>query len=229
MESNTRQNVLFAAVGLGLLLLLVRAFWGGEGDLAERLKNGTTEQRLAAVDELSRIGSTQALRTIAEYVRDPEDQVARRSLLSMGRRDWPEGLEAIGLALDDERELVREAALAAMARHDRKQVDVDLVVRLLSSDSGPNARAAAANVAGSLYLWDAMPALVKGLRDKHPRVRGHCAEAIRRIIGVDHGFRSSDPPGDREAIVRKIESAWPAYKPYHDDFIKRVEERSGAE
>jgi len=222
---NKRQMVLVGLAAALLLALLVKLMFGAEGALIAQLENGELKQRLEAIHELSLLGSNRALEAIARHGQDEEIEVARQALLALGRRDWPPALDHLTKALGDSRPEVREAAITAIGRHPRDKVDHSLVVDLFKSDPSPVVRAAAANTAGTLYVWDAMPTLVASLRDENGRVRGHSAVAIRRIIGVDHGFKPADPPIKREKVIREIESVWRNYHPYHLQYMKRLAQR----
>ncbi len=218
-----RRTAMAVCILLGLLLLTLQWIGASDGYAIERLQHGRLEERLVAVDRLAMSGSQRALETLVTYMRDEELAVARRAMLALGRRDWPRAIGHRATARLDPRPEIREAAMIAIGRHHRKHVDPGLILAALQNDPAAMVRTAAARAAGSILLWEAMPELSRALRDEDRSVRTAAADSVRRILGVDLGYRPEDSPEKREAAARHIESIWPTRYEHHIAWLKRLE------
>jgi hypothetical protein len=83
----------------------------------------------------------------------------------------------------------------------------DVLLDLRHEDPRVRSQAAKAAVEGNRR--DAIPLLVRNLSDPDGAVRLFNAIALRKLTGVDHGYRPYDPPDVREVAIAEWK-AWAA-------------------
>jgi hypothetical protein len=104
----------------GIIALFVYVDFGGN-ELIDRLKSGSTDERLAAIDELAAEGSEEGLRAIAEITQDEDTRVACRALLVVANSRLDDRREHIMRAAKDGRAEVRRIAMVGVGRlNDRR-------------------------------------------------------------------------------------------------------------
>lgn len=217
--------------GAVLLLVVVAVhFLGRGGDLrnpVETLENEDSETgtRLDAARELGNSRNPENVAVLGRHAGGSDADLARRSLLSLGKIGTPAAVKHIRPALKDTRPPVREAAAAAMGRVEREIADAGVLAEALEADEAPAVRCAAAKSLGHLYSWDAMPQLVAALEDPDVRVRRRAIKAVRRILGVNYGYRADAP--DREVALEKIKANWPKFKKSHEAHMARLKREAG--
>ncbi len=62
-----------------------------------------------------------------------------------------------------------------------------------------------------------------------PTVRNSAGMAVRHILGLDYGFRATDPPQKRQAVIARLRKDWKAQLPYHLHYAKRVHDKRKAQ
>ena len=198
--------LLAVAALLAMVAILVHVDFGGD-ELMEKLKSGTTDQRLAAIDELSAEGSEKAMRAIAEITRDEDTRVACRAVLAVAssRLEIGDRREHILRAAQDDRPEVRRVAMVGIGRLDDRKRDAEMLAQVArKAQEAPQVRAAALQALGKLRAWDQRHAAIDALSDASPLVRGQAAAAIRSMTGRDFHFRANDPPEKRAIAIRLI-------------------------
>jgi len=177
--------------------------------LEKALRADEAVRRAAAVAEAGRVGGTApvderrrltlVLRKVLEG--DPDGDVRLAAVASLARLGdeaaWVPVLVA-AVAAKDER--VRTAAVTAVLTG---RGDVVAVARkLLHEDQDPTFRAEVALLLGRRRRVDAVPALLDGLADKHPRVVTASAEALEAVSGQAFGY-DARPWADWWATARQ--------------------------
>ncbi len=138
-----------------------------------------------------------------------------RQIASIVRSPEPRHLPELTRAARSPERKVREQAVVGMGRLGKK-ADPEVLVEKLAEDKAPEVRSAAATALGRIESWEAGPKLIEALRDPDPRVRAQAGVALKRIMGVDFGYRANDPK--REEAIRRIEHWWPRFLAKHRDF-----------
>jgi len=187
--------------------------------LAKAIESGSIRQRLGAVNQLATLKTPEAFAVLAAHARHPEDRVARRVLRSIGEHG---GSEAVALLLDtatDKRASIREASWYALAECEFWLVDAAPLLRALQNDPDPEVRAMAAYAAGKLLMWEAMPTLVRYLRQPDVSLRTHAYNSITTMCGVDFGYKPRE--GGQADRIASVESRWKDYGPYFKKFKQR--------
>ncbi len=163
--------------------------------LEKALKADEAARRASAVAEAGRVGGaapvderrrlTLVLRKVLEG--DPDGDVRLAAVTALARLGdeaaWVPVLVA-AVAAKDER--VRAAAVTAVLTG-RGDV-VPVARKLLHEDQDPTFRAEVALLLGRRRRVDAVPALLDGLADKHPRVVTAAAEALEAVSGQALGY-----------------------------------------
>lgn len=229
MLSVREKSLAAAAVVLlviAVVLLLSAAFRGGREDVSSDAASARSRGRPRAVQDSADgppEGTEEALRAALGH---PDPRVAARAVRTVGRRNRRDSLPHLKRSLRDSRPQVRAAAADAMGKFRlRESVDVNTLTGLLDDpDETVEVRAAAARGLGRMRIWQAMPSLVDALEDPDPLVRGRAGAAVRRILGVDFGFRADASPAARERAVRKIQSSWRGFQQAHLAYLRRLEE-----
>ena len=229
MLSVREKSIAAAAVVLlvmAVALLLSAAFRGGRGDGGSDAASALSGGRPRAVQGsagASPEGTEEALLTALGH---PNPRVVARAVRIVGRRNRRDSLPHLEQSLRDSRPQVRAAAAAAMGKFRlRESVDVNTLTTLLDDpDEAGEVRAAAAQSLGRMRIWQAMPSLVDALEDPDPLVRGRAGASVRRMLGVDFGFRANASLADRERAVRKIRSSWQGFQQAHLAYLRRLEE-----
>ena len=222
-------KLLAAAGGVAAMLIIgallaVYAF-DDEGDALAQINSSDPQQRLKALDRLAERPSKRADAALVKAFDDPDPRVAGRAVAKVGNWTHRDGLPHVTRALRDPRPEVRAAAVASVGKlRLREEVNTAPMIKMLADARQPReVRATAARSLGRMHCWEAMPQLVAALEDPDPRVRGQAGSAIRKILGVDFGFRAKDP--DRQKAVAKIRAMWPSFRQAHLDYMRRLKEK----
>lgn len=212
-----------SAVLAGIVVFLYTR--SGVNRQVDRLHSDDAGERVEAIHALARSDSDSAADALGEAAGDSDAEVAREAVAALGRMRRAKNASRVRRALDDKRAEVRAAAAVALGDlGDPADVPV-LVERLAEPAQGSHVRAAVAFALGRLDDWRAMPALVDALEDPSPKVRGRAYSAIRRILQLDVGFRASDPPAKRRAIIARIRQFYPSMEKRHEDYVRRMREK----
>ena len=183
----------------GIIALFVYVDFGGT-ELIDRLKSGSTDERLAAIDELAAEGSEEGLRAIAEITQDEDTRVACRALLVVASSRLDDRREHIMRAAKDGRAEVRRIAMVGVGRQSNKDDGEMLAKVVRDGQEDTEVRAAAVQAIGELRAWKYRHAALDVLDDESPLLRGRAAAALRRMTGRDFGFRAT-AKAERRAII----------------------------
>ncbi|HWO61680.1 MAG TPA: HEAT repeat domain-containing protein [Umezawaea sp.] len=141
------------------------------------------------LEELDKIGSTEAEPVLVELLGHPDPDVRDHALRALHRIDGTHVVDAAITAWDDPHPLVRDRAARVLVRHD----DHRAVPRLILLCDGPHAAAAAAALT---RLGDprALPTLWHLFGTARDRATRHAAgRGLARIDGPQHRVGSDDP------------------------------------
>jgi HEAT repeat protein len=90
----------------------------------------------------------------------------------------------------------------------------------------PSSRVRAASVLGlgAQRDYESIELLFEAAEDDSPEVRRHAGVALRKMLGVDMGFRANDPPEKRAAILKGMRKAYEEMKESGmlDDWLERM-------
>ncbi len=233
---SSRKLVLILAA-LGVVGISLVVWWPrGQGDTAEMLSSGNPDQRSRAVGLLIAGADKPAgLERIAETVRDKDQAVAQSGLQALAatvKPDKPlppEAVKIVESAVGDPRPPVQIAAIQILEAStppapENPEVP-NIVLKAFLAEKAPETRAAAANALGKFQHWDAMEGLVIALEDESLEVRSAAGMAIRRILGLDYGFRAKASLADRQAAIARIRDGWRLQLPFHLDNVKRIRDK----
>ena len=143
----------------------------------------------------------------------PEDSTAKTLLTSsdpweredaaeaLGDRRQPEAIEVLGLALQDENEEVREAAIHALIRIGSDHAARTIAVALRDRDV--SVRKEAIEALGKIGGGDAIQALGSMLRDEDPWLREETVEALGKIGGESAITLLQQALHDEDRFVRE--------------------------
>ncbi len=214
-------------IGVAVVVVAGGAFFlMGGGNPEDDLKTTNVEKRLAAISVLEQKDTPAAGRIIAQYTTDDNIQVARRSLIAIGRMRSGGDTQVLVDAMGHKKEEIREAAVAAMGARGEK-ADRQALRDRLSRDPSSNVRIAAAAELGQMRDWDSVPLLVAALDDKDPSVVGTALRCLLDIGGRDHpGARPGATPAQRAHAIASIKRDWPSFKGVNEDY-KRTKEYLG--
>lgn len=216
MNSQNRRII----IGAGSVIVVIGVwfvFFSGGSDAD--INSDSLKIRLEAIAELEKQNNAEAAKLIAQHAQDKEDKVAVRSLYALGRMSNHESRTAITKSLEDERETIREAAVAALSFRGTEEDRSKIRTVLQNPKETGNVRAVAAVELGTALDWDAMPLLVKALENESSvALRAAAYGSIKRMVGVDFGFKADAPRSVREPIVERIKRDWPGYKAILDQF-----------
>ena len=230
---SSRKLVLILAalgiVGIGLVLCWPR----GAGDTVAMLSSGNPDQQNRAIAALAASARTPAgLERIAETVRDKDQAVAQSGLQALAATVEPdkplppEAVKIVESAVQDQRPPVQVAAIqileASTPPAPEDPAVPNIVLKAFLAQKAPETRAVAAEALGKFQHWQAMEGLVEALEDESPEVRNSAGMAIRRILGLDYGFRATAPLTERQAAIARIRGGWKLQLPFHLDNVKRI-------
>ena len=222
-----RLAVLAAALAAALIVpRLWSAFKADEPALHDQARAEGAEERMRAITALGAAPSEKRDQLLLDALSDDDPRVTARAVHVIGKWTHRDSIPHLKRALRDPRPRVRAAAAVALGQFRRRdRVDAGSLVGLLSNrDEEDDVRAAAACSLGRLQSWNAMPALVDALEDPEPMVRGRAGSAVRKILGVDFGFRAEAPVRRRRAAVARIRNSWRGFERAHMAYVSRREE-----
>jgi HEAT repeat protein len=235
-----RQKVILLAAGL-VAAVAVAATWAltRRSDPADSLRSNDPKRQQEAISALRADRDTpQGMQGLAQAVGHRDAAVACMALraIAAGRDPSkplePEGLEVVRKAAADPRPQVRHTAIRVLEATTPPAPEdptvPELLLKLFLTETSPQTRAAAANALGKLQYWPAVEPLLEALEDESVTVRGAAGAAIRKILGLDFGFRASDPPQKRAADAARIREHWKLQLPFHMDYVRRLRERRRA-
>ncbi len=229
--------VVLAVIGVGVGII---GWWAANrGDAVGMLSSGDPGQQNRAVANLSAAADTPGgLERIAETVRNKDPAVARSGLQALAatiadRPLPPEAVKIAESAVQDPRPAVQVAAIqileASTPPAPENPAVPNIVLKAFLAEKAPETRAAAAEALGKFQHWDAMEGLVDALEDESLEVRNSAGMAIRRILGLDYGFRAKAPLADRQAAIARIRNGWRLQLPFHLDNVRRIREKRSSQ
>jgi hypothetical protein len=111
--------------------------------------------------------------------------------------------------------LIRHGAVA------RKEVRRALAA---SRESEPEVRAYLLQAAMNIKDWRSLPEMFVAMEDSDEVVRGRAAAAAAKIMGMDFGFRATDPPEKRAKILAEMRREFKVVEPKYSTFYSDQEE-----
>ena len=236
---NLRHVILIGAV-LGVGAIGIICWWAANrGDAVAMLSSDRPVERSRAVANLrAAADSPEGLERIAETLRNKDPAVAQSGLQALAptvpdKPLAPEAVKVVESAVKDPRPPIQVAAIqileASTPPAPTDPTVPNIVLKAFLAEKAPETRAAAADALGKFQHWDAMESLVDALEDESPDVRNAAGMAVRRILGLDYGFRAKAPPADRQAAVARIRAGWKLQFPFHKDNVRRIREKRSAQ
>ena len=226
--------VVLAVIGVGVGII---GWWAANrGDAVGMLTSGDPGQQSRAVANLSASADTPAgLERIAETLRHKDQAVACSGLRALAATVEPDrplpppAVKVVESAVQDPRPAVQVAAIqileASTPPAPEDPAVPNIVLQAFLAEKAPQTRAAAAEALGKFQHWDAMAGLVDALEDESVEVRNSAGMAIRRILGLDYGFRAKAPLEERQAAIARIRSGWKLQLIFHLDNVRRIREK----
>jgi hypothetical protein len=226
--------VVLAVIGVGVGII---GWWAANrGDAVGMLTSGDPGQQSRAVANLSASADTPAgLERIAETLRHKDQAVACSGLRALAATVEPDrplpppAVKVVESAVQDPRPAVQVAAIqileASTPPAPEDPAVPNIVLQAFLAEKAPQTRAAAAEALGKFQHWQAMEGLVDALEDESVEVRNSAGMAIRRILGLDYGFRAKAPLEERQAAIARIRSGWKLQLIFHLDNVRRIREK----
>jgi hypothetical protein len=226
--------VVLAVIGVGVGII---GWWAANrGDAVGMLTSGDPGQQSRAVANLSASADTPAgLERIAETLRHKDQAVACSGLRALAATVEPDrplpppAVKVVESAVQDPRPAVQVAAIqileASTPPAPEDPAVPNIVLKAFLTEKAPETRAVAAEALGKFQHWDAMEGLVEALEDESVEVRSSAGMAIRRILGLDYGFRAKAPPAERQAAIARIRNGWKLQLIFHLDNVRRIREK----
>ena len=237
---SSRKLVLILAA-LGIVGTSLVVWWAANrGDAVGMLSSGDPGEQSRAVANLSASADTPGgLERIAETVRNKDPAVASSGLQALAatvvadRPLPPEAVKIAESAVQDPRPAVQVAAIqlleASTPPAPENPAVPNIVLKAFLAEKAPETRAAAAEALGKFQHWDAMEGLVEALEDESLEVRNSAGMAVRRILGLDYGFRAKAPLAERQAAIARIRNGWKLQLPFHLDNVRRIREKRSSQ
>jgi len=237
----TSRRIVLILAALGVVGACLVGWWyAAQGDPVALLASDNVAEQRQGVAILSRQArAPKGLARIAQTVQSKNPAVACMGLQALaaaagpGEQLPPEGIRIAESAVRDPREIVKVAAIQTLEATTPPLPEdptvPNIVLKAFVAAKAPETRAAAANALAKFQHWDAMGPLLDALDDESPAVRGSAGMAIRRILGLDYGFRANDPLEKRQAVIARLRNGWKYQLSYHLDYAKRVRERRKAQ
>jgi HEAT repeat protein len=153
-------------------------------ELISQCKNGSIQERCAAIADLQEMDAKEALPVLLELLDYPDAGVRANIACALGELgDESTGAPLLTL-LKDSDSLVRIKAAESLGL--LNYVDgIDLLAQVLHADNDPLVRLHAAEALGMLKNIKALPPLVKALDDPDEGVRAYAADSIGHLRVVD--------------------------------------------
>lgn len=234
------RKLVLILTAIGIVGTSIVGWWAANrGDAVGMLTSGDPGRQSRAVANLSASAGTPAgLERIAETVRHKDQAVAcsgLRALAATVEPDRPLPPQAVKIAesaVQDPRPAVQVAAIqileASTPPAPEDPAVPNIVLKAFLAEKAPETRAVAANALGKFQHWNAMEGLVDALEDESVEVRNSAGMAIRRILGLDYGFRANAPPEERQAAIARIRNGWKLQLIFHLDNVSRIREKRSA-
>ncbi len=222
MNKQSRRNVWIGVV-VGALAVGLILRWTVFSDSGPRVESALADQW----DDWQSMDLADGQQAALKWLASQDEAVAQKALAELAYEIGPESKPYIAAVLGDAgkaepRAAVRSAAVAALGKAGDRKDDAQTVMHALRDDPADEVKAAAVQVLGKWYIWDAMPDLIEAMRSDSKTVRARAYNAIKRITGENKGFKPSAPKAEREAFIRRLEGEWRGYEPAYRDYMKRL-------
>jgi HEAT repeat protein len=156
------------------------------GTLGSRLSAGPPTERQAALIALGLLDASSQLQEIIRALRDETPGVRANAAWALGRINEKTAAPALLAAVSDRDETVRAAAIVALGHIGGVQDSIEVLIRVLRTDTSPEVRRVAAWALGELRNRTATPALVQALSaDRSEEVREMSVWALATINARD--------------------------------------------
>lgn len=227
MELTTSQKIIGAVLAVVILIALYVTLRGGGPDLEGMLRSGDPEKQIDAILKLEREKSDEAVELITEFSSDPNERIARRCIIAMGRMTEQFTEEMIAEKLQDSRESIREATVIAIGSRGRDGNPGILRQVFLDTENPEGLRSAAARELGGMSDWDSMGSLIRAMNDPSRLVRGTSQKAVEMIYGrwfPETVYSVDGHPDRRERFIASFLNEYKHYQVAHEDYMKRKQE-----
>jgi hypothetical protein len=218
-----------ALAGLAAFLVIV-ALWQylSSDSLPPKMTNKDHAMAPAERRKRDKLREIDPLADTPKYVRTLEllkPQTIRLELASVGgsQRDKVKILRKIMTVA--KRPYVREVSVTLLRGKKDGLSDGDVLELSKDPDSSLNVRAAMAHEIQERHMWDGVSELIRGMRDKDPRIRKSAAKSFQKLFGVGYEFDPNGPAVEREKAVKVIEGAFPKFKKHFDASKERAEKQ----
>ena len=222
--SDKRLLLLVGGTALVAVLGVLVFFWVRDTKAVADLKSPDADSatRLQAMKTLAGKTGEEKAKALTVQISNTDLKVARTAVRELGLMHRQEDLPVLKqAAISDPRPEVKEAAVRALDNYAEAAAPVMIEV-FDKKETHPEAKALAADSLGKNRVWEAMPKLVDALEDPSPVVRGRAYAAVRKILGLDYGFRAEADESVRKPIVARIRSDWRLQYPLHLDYMRRL-------
>ena len=201
--------------------------------------DSVVQQRKGVAVRSKQADTSSALERIARTVQNENPSVACMGLQALAtsvepdKQLPPEAVKIVESATRDPREVVKVAAIQTLEATTpplpEDSTVPNIVLKAFVTSKSAQTRSVAANALAKFQHWDAMGPLLDALEDESPAVRGSASMAIRKILGLDYGFRANDPLDKRRAVIARLRRDWQAQRPYHELYAKRIRDKRNAQ
>jgi HEAT repeat protein len=155
---------------------------------------------------------------------------AAAAVLTLGIYAWfygwfsgepsPARLERRALTASTEAEQAAAASkLAGMGPQAREHLQ-----RTYRQSQSPRVRAASVMGLGAQRDYESIELLFEAAQDDSPEVRRYAGVSLKKMLGVDMGFRANDPPEKRAAVLEGMRQAYEEMKKSGmlDEWLERM-------
>jgi len=232
---NSRKVIVIVSTVAGVVVIAL-ALWHFVFPSAPEvmLNSSNLSQQRDAVAELSASAdSADGIERIAVAARHENPKVACGALRALvaGKapgKPLPEpAVEVVETATRDSRPVVQLTAVQVLeATTPELPEDTtvpEIVLRTFKQAKTPDVRIASANALGKFQYWQAMEPLLDAMEDDSVEVRSAAGMAVRRILGLDYGFRANAMLADRQAVLARLRREWRSSRRYHEKYAERVQ------
>ena len=190
-------------VALAVLLAAAGSALAIDSELKKQVKDADSFKRSDAARALAGIGTPEAMRLLAELLKDKNPYVRDHTVTACDKVTDEDAAAVLARIRSKKDDLLRRNVAEALGRT-KTAVALDALEAVANKDSSPEVRATALDALWS-YKEDPVALAVAGsIDDSSPYVRAAAAEALGRVGGTGAMALLAKPLGDKDEGVRVV-------------------------